>query len=79
MTVADIETKVAELPESELADFIQWFEKFQAASEHQHTVQKKSLRLDKTRLALECAKLDPKEEQSLAEEGLADHSSDSRG
>ena len=37
----------------------------------QSAVQEKIARLGKTRLAQECAKLDPKEEQALAEEGLA--------
>ena len=37
----------------------------------QSAVQEKITRLDKTRLAQECAKLDPMEEQALAEEGLA--------
>jgi len=37
----------------------------------QSAVQEKITRLDKTRLAQECAKLDPVEEQALAEEGLA--------
>lgn len=37
----------------------------------QTAVQEKLARLGKTRLAQECAKLDPQEEQSLAEEGLA--------
>jgi hypothetical protein len=34
-------------------------------------VAEKIKRLSKTRLARECAKLDPKEERALAEEGLA--------
>jgi len=34
-------------------------------------VAEKIKKLSKTRLARECAKLDPKEERSLAEEGLA--------
>jgi len=34
-------------------------------------VAEKIARLSKTRLARECAKLDPKEERALAEEGLA--------
>jgi Arc/MetJ-type ribon-helix-helix transcriptional regulator len=34
-------------------------------------VSEKVKRLSKTRLARECAKLDPKEERALAEEGLA--------
>jgi metal-responsive CopG/Arc/MetJ family transcriptional regulator len=34
-------------------------------------VAEKVRRLSKTRLARECAKLDPKEERALAEEGLA--------
>lgn len=37
----------------------------------QSAVQEKITRLGKTRLAQECAKLDPVEEQALAEEGLA--------
>ena len=37
----------------------------------QSAVQEKINRLGKTRLARECAKLDPAEEQALAEEGLA--------
>ena len=37
----------------------------------QSAVQEKITRLGKTRLAQECAKLDPMEEQALAEEGLA--------
>ena len=37
----------------------------------QAAVQEKITRLGKTRLAQECAKLDPLEEQSLADEGLA--------
>ncbi len=37
----------------------------------QSAVQEKIARLGKTRLAQECAKLDPLEEQALAEEGLA--------
>ncbi len=38
----------------------------------QAAVQEKIGRLDKTRLAQECAKLDPVFEQLLADEGLAD-------
>ena len=34
-------------------------------------VAEKIARLSKARLALECAKLDPREERALAEEGLA--------
>ncbi len=37
----------------------------------QTAVQEKLARLSKTRLVQECAKLDPQEEQALAEEGLA--------
>lgn len=37
----------------------------------QSAVQEKITRLSKTRLAQECAKLDPVEEQELADEGLA--------
>ncbi len=37
----------------------------------QSAVQEKITRLGKTRLAQECAKLDPLEEQALADEGLA--------
>jgi metal-responsive CopG/Arc/MetJ family transcriptional regulator len=37
----------------------------------QSAVQEKVARLGKTRLAQECAKLDPQEEQCLADEGLA--------
>ncbi len=37
----------------------------------QSAVQEKVARLGKTRLAQECAKLDPQEEQVLADEGLA--------
>ena len=37
----------------------------------QSAVQEKIARLGKTRLAQECAKLDPAEEQALAGEGLA--------
>jgi metal-responsive CopG/Arc/MetJ family transcriptional regulator len=37
----------------------------------QEAVADKLLRLERTRLALECAKLDPVYEQNLAEEGLA--------
>jgi len=37
----------------------------------QSAVQEKIARLGKTRLAQECAKLDPTEEQALADEGLA--------
>jgi len=37
----------------------------------QSAVQEKIARLGKTRLAQECAKLDPIEEQSMADEGLA--------
>lgn len=37
----------------------------------QAAVQEKIIRIGKTRLAQECAKLDPLEEQSTAEEGLA--------
>jgi metal-responsive CopG/Arc/MetJ family transcriptional regulator len=37
----------------------------------QSAVQEKVARLGKTRLAQECAKLDPQEEQALADEGLA--------
>ena len=41
----------------------------------QEAVAEKLNRLKKTRLAEECAKLDPSEEQALAEEGLgAEHS-----
>ena len=37
----------------------------------QSAVQEKITRLGKTRLAQECAKLDPVEEQAFADEGLA--------
>ncbi len=37
----------------------------------QAAVEEKIARLEKTRLAQECAKLDPSVEQALAEEGLA--------
>jgi Arc/MetJ-type ribon-helix-helix transcriptional regulator len=37
----------------------------------QQAVEDKIARLDRSRLARECAKLDPKYEQSLAEEGFA--------
>ena len=37
----------------------------------QEAVKEKLARIDKTRLARECSKLDPKHEQTLAEEGLA--------
>ena len=37
----------------------------------QVAIQEKIERLDRTRLARECAKLDPREEQALAEEGVA--------
>ncbi len=37
----------------------------------QTAVQEKIARLGRTRLAQECAKLDPREEQALADEGLA--------
>jgi metal-responsive CopG/Arc/MetJ family transcriptional regulator len=36
----------------------------------QVAIQEKIERLDRTRLARECAKLDPREEQALAEEGM---------
>ena len=35
-------------------------------------IKEKLERIEKSRLALECAKLDPKFEQALAEEGLAE-------
>jgi Arc/MetJ-type ribon-helix-helix transcriptional regulator len=37
----------------------------------QAAVEEKIARMEKTRLAQECAKLDPAEEQALADEGLA--------
>ena len=37
----------------------------------QEAVKEKIARIDRTRLARECAKLEPTEEQSLADEGLA--------
>jgi Arc/MetJ-type ribon-helix-helix transcriptional regulator len=37
----------------------------------QQAVSEKLMRLEKNRLAHECAKLDPKFEQSIAEEGLS--------
>lgn len=37
----------------------------------QEAVKEKLTRIDKTRLARECSKLDPKFEQALAEEGLS--------
>jgi Arc/MetJ-type ribon-helix-helix transcriptional regulator len=37
----------------------------------QEAVREKLTRIDKTRLARECSKLDPKYEQTLAEEGFA--------
>ena len=36
----------------------------------QVAIQEKIERLDRTRLARECAKLEPREEQTLAEEGM---------
>ena len=42
----------------------------------QAAVQEKIARLDKTRLAQECAKLDPDFEQALADEGLAAEASE---
>jgi len=38
----------------------------------QEAVAEKLARMDKSRLARECAKLDPNEERSLAEEGIAE-------
>ncbi len=38
----------------------------------QEAVNEKLVRLDKGRLARECAKLDPKEEIAMAEEGMAE-------
>jgi Arc/MetJ-type ribon-helix-helix transcriptional regulator len=40
----------------------------------QEALREKLERLDHSRLARECAKLDPKLEQELAEEGMADES-----
>jgi len=37
----------------------------------QKAIEEKLMRMEKSRLAEECAKLDPKYEQSLAEEGFA--------
>lgn len=37
----------------------------------QEAIKEKIARIDRTRLARECAKLEPAEEQSLADEGLA--------
>jgi metal-responsive CopG/Arc/MetJ family transcriptional regulator len=37
----------------------------------QQAVREKLERLDRSRLARECAKLDPREEQALAEEGMS--------
>jgi metal-responsive CopG/Arc/MetJ family transcriptional regulator len=37
----------------------------------QEAVEEKLKRMEKTRLAKECGKLDPKEEQTLAEEGFS--------
>ena len=37
----------------------------------QETVSEKISRMDKSALARECAKLDPKSEQAMADEGLA--------
>jgi Arc/MetJ-type ribon-helix-helix transcriptional regulator len=37
----------------------------------QEAVEEKLWRIEKSRLARECAKLDPKSEQSLAEEGFS--------
>jgi Arc/MetJ-type ribon-helix-helix transcriptional regulator len=37
----------------------------------QEAVEEKLMRMEKSRLAQECAKLDPKYEQSLAEEGFS--------
>jgi len=37
----------------------------------QEAVEEKLMRMEKTRLAGECAKLDPKYEQTLAEEGFS--------
>lgn len=38
----------------------------------QSAVEEKLERLERSRLARECAKLDPKQEQALAEEGLSE-------
>jgi len=38
----------------------------------QEAIQEKLARLERTRLAKECAKLDPVAEQALADEGLSD-------
>lgn len=37
----------------------------------QEAVKEKILRINKSRLAVECSKLDPESEQSLADEGLS--------
>ena len=37
----------------------------------QDAVEEKIIRLDRSRLAKECAKLDPKFEQAIAEEGMS--------
>ena len=47
--------------------------KFQSRSQAiQEAVSEKLLRMKKSRLAAECAKVDPEEERQLAEEGLAE-------
>lgn len=71
MSITEIKTKVAALPEPELADFARWFEEFQSDTWNRQTAQGKNGRQNETRLARECAKLNPLEEQALADEGLA--------
>lgn len=36
----------------------------------QEAIQERIIRIEKSRLALECSKLDPKDEQALANEGI---------
>lgn len=71
MSVAKITISIDEQLLSRL-DFLVQSRIFPSRSQAvQSAVQEKIMRLGKTRLAQECAKLDPTEEQAMADEGLA--------
>lgn len=56
VSVQELKEAITQLSSPELAQFTAWFEEYQAG-----------LQFGETRLARECAKLDPQEEQAWAE------------
>jgi hypothetical protein len=67
----DASTNKRHLDEAVLADYLKRPRKHRRSRAIQHAVAEKLARMERSRLAAECAKLDPEFEKALADEGLS--------